>query len=70
MKFSAAAFSALAFAASSSAFAPGQAFARSFSLHSAVADEVYTFEKSEEIFAEAKDVRAHRRELGIVRSGY
>ena len=56
MKF-ALASSILAFSASASAFAPQtSAFARSSSLQSAVADETYTFTKSEEIFKEAQDV--------------
>jgi hypothetical protein len=53
------AFSTLALTASvGAAFAPGKAFARSSSLSmSAVETPTYTFTKSEEIFAEAQDVR-------------
>jgi preprotein translocase subunit SecE len=43
------------FAVGASAFAPSKAFARSTSL-SSTAEKTYTFAKSEEIFAEAKEV--------------
>ena len=39
------------------AFAPSKAFARSTSLHSTTETPTYTFTKSEEIFAEAQEVR-------------
>jgi hypothetical protein len=41
-----------------SAFAPRLSMARSSALHSAVESSVYTFTRSEEIFAEAQTVRA------------
>jgi hypothetical protein len=44
------------FAASAAAFTPGKTFACSSSLSSTTASETYTFTKSEEIFAEAKEV--------------
>lgn len=44
------------FAAGATAFAPTHATARSSSLQS-TAESTYTFTKSEEIFAEAKEVR-------------
>jgi hypothetical protein len=43
-------------AVGASAFAPVQTAARSSSLSSSTATETYTFAKSEEIFAEAKEV--------------
>jgi hypothetical protein len=43
------------FAVGASAFAPSKAFARSTSL-SSTTEATYTFAKSEEIFAEAKEV--------------
>lgn len=46
----------LCFAAGAAAFAPSKAFGRTSSL-SSTTDAVYTFTKSEEIFAEAKEVR-------------
>ena len=42
--------------AGATAFAPSQTMARSSSLASTAASETYTFTKSEEIFAEAKEV--------------
>lgn len=41
------------------AFAPSKAFARSSALGSTTETPTYTFTKSEEIFAEAQEVRFH-----------
>jgi hypothetical protein len=47
------------------AFSPSKAFARSSSLYSTTQTPTYTFTKSEEIFAEAQEVRI--REDAIMR---
>jgi hypothetical protein len=56
MKFTVGAIALLA-AGGASAFAPQQVTARSSSLFSTTAAPTYTFTKSEEIFAEALEVR-------------
>ena len=54
MKFAAGIIALLATGAT--AFAPTKAFARSTTLQSTTETPTYTFTKSEEIFAEAKEV--------------
>jgi len=60
MKFALPCSTFLALAASSAAFAPAKSFARQSSNlgMSAVETPTYTFTKSEEIFAEAQEVRS------------
>ena len=56
MKFALACSSLALTASLSGAFAPQSASARSSSLSSSVASDLYTFAKSEEIFKEAQEV--------------
>ena len=63
MKFAAGVTTALLAMGSASAFTPSQAARASSSLSSTAAEPVYTFTKSEEIFAEAQEVRTGTNEL-------
>lgn len=54
-------------AVGASAFAPNKASARSSTLASTTEDAVYTFTKSEEIFAEAQEV-CRKKNLLVVSS--